>query len=201
MLRISSIHGSAASPLRRLAAVITITAFLGAHLAAFALYLVGDSLRHPVQYFFTWDMFPHHYSESVRRVAVGRTLSGRLVRLHPSLGQAFRAGVHQDMTRVDLDRRGVYFRAVVEQTRRAAAPRHRDDPIVRVFLFERYWPVKYNFNDAHYQDWTGQPKPWLNDPLAAPGQTPARDAWPPQRAYWRLREEYAVPEPNAGNSS
>ena len=65
--------------------------------------MIGNAEPGLVAYLFTWDMFPYHYTESVRRVAVGRSTSGRIVRLVPSKLEQYRGGVHDDLTRADLD--------------------------------------------------------------------------------------------------
>ena len=132
--------------------------------------ILGDSRFLPLSYFFKWDMFPAHASDSVRRVAVGRTTSGRYVQIVPSPLQQFRAGAHSDLTRIELDRRGVFNRAVVEQTLSAAAQRP-DDPIERVLLFEKYWPDKFNYPERLYRKMWGSPKP--------------------NRVAWRLLDEFS----------
>lgn len=152
-----------------------------------------------VRYAFTWDMYPHFASESLRRVAVGQTTSGRLLILHPHATQQFRRGVHGDLTRVDLDRGGGWFQAVVEQTRQSTLPQRQDDPLVRVWLCEQRWPVRFNLSDRDYERWWGSPKPG-GDRLF-PGRGEPTIASPPTgipRAVWRVLAEYSVDETGSG---
>jgi len=147
----------------------------------------GSLLPSPVRYAFTWDMYPHFATESRRRVAVGETRSGRVLVLHPSAGQQFREGVSGDLTRVDLDRGATWFTQVVEQARRASASGRSADPLVRVWLCEQRWPVRYNLSDANYLRWWGSQKP-VAAPMF-PGQGPPSIASPPvgiPRAVWRV---------------
>lgn len=142
-------------------------------------YVVGDLVPHPIAYFFTWDMFPYHLSVSYRRVAVGRTASGRYVQLHPSPLDHYRGGLHRDLTHVELERAGAFYRIAAERALTLAAARFPDDPIAHVYLFERYWPAKFNYPDDLYEDWSGEPHP--------------------HRHAWRLRDEFDVP--TAGSRS
>ena len=156
---------------KRALASLAIATYLAA-LAGFLLQsAVGDPGFFPVSYFFTWDMFPSYYTESSRRVAVGRTASGRYLELHPSPLQQYRGGVHGDLTRVELERRGVFYPAAVEQ---ALNRGHQDanDPLQQVWLFEQYWPTKFNYPDDLYASWWGSRKP--------------------ERRSWRLTGEFDV---------
>ncbi len=132
------------------------------YLAALAGFLLqsalGDTGLFPASYFFTWDMFPSYYTESSRRAAVGRTASGRYLALHPSPFQQYRGGVHGDLTRVELERRGLFYPAAVEQTLQRSRP-VANDPMQEVWLFEQYWPVKFNYPDDLYESWWGSRKP------------------------------------------
>src|SRR5579872_454251 len=123
--------------LRRIAAAVAAAVYLFALAGFFFESVLGDSRFMPLSYFFKWDMFPAHESESVRRVAVGRTASGRYLQVIPSPLQQFRGGAHGDLTRIELDRRGVFNRAVIEQTLRATAASRSDDAIEQVFVFEK----------------------------------------------------------------
>ena len=141
-------------PLASLAIVIYLMALAGFLLQS----SLGDTGLFPASYFFTWDMFPSYYAESSRRVAVGRTASGRYVELHPSLFQQYRGGVHGDLTHVELERRGLFFPAAVERTLQRS--RHdADDPVQTVWLCEQYWPAKFNYPDDLYESWWGSRKP------------------------------------------
>jgi hypothetical protein len=142
---------------------------VGGRLAAFA-YLaalggfllqsaLGDSTFFPVSYFFTWDMFPSHSSQSFRRVALGETASGRYLQLYPSPREQFHRGAHGDLARLDLDKRVFFYRTVVEQTLREYSGRESDDPVKHVYLLEKYWPVKFNYPAGLYEAWSGTPRP------------------------------------------
>ncbi len=173
--------------------------------------LLGTSPGGKFGYFFTWDMFPHFQTESVRRVAIGQTRAGAFVLLHPSDRQQFREGVAGDLTRVDLDRGGRYFRTIVERVRQETQSERRSDPLVRVLLFEQFWPAKFNLSDRDYERWMGSPKPFegIGPPATTDRRlTPENEATgqasvvrsiadPPAgvpRATWRLRLEYTVDE-------
>ncbi|MSR56295.1 MAG: hypothetical protein EXS05_01300 [Planctomycetaceae bacterium] len=157
---------------RRAAAVAFITAYLACTLWFAGGRLLGDGSATPAAYFFTWDMFLFHYTESLRRVAVGRTQSGKFVQLVPSGLLQYRGGVQGDLTRVDLDRAGGYYRAAVEHALHRAAATGDLDSIVHVELYEHYWPAKFNYPPEMYESWCGEPHP--------------------HRRYWRLREEFDV---------
>ena len=134
-----------------------------AYLAVLAGFLLqgalGDSRFFPVSYFFTWDMFPSHNSQSFRRIAVGEMASGRYVQLYPSPREQFRRGAHGDLSRLDLDKRALFYRPVIEQTLSEYADRERDDPVRHVYLLEKYWPVKFNYPADLYEAWSGTPRP------------------------------------------
>ncbi len=137
-----------------MAAVVGVVAYLAA-IAGFLLQsVVGDSAYFPLSYFFTWDMFPAHNTKSMRRVAIGKTASGKFVQLHPSPRDQYRQGVNRDFTRVDLEGRGFFYRTVVEKTIEEAGARDRADPCTHVYLFERYWPAKFNYPAELYKAWS-----------------------------------------------
>ena len=96
--------------LRRLPAVLFIAAYLSLSAFYFVRHAMGDSVSHPLAYFWTWDMFPNYPTESIRRWAVGETASGAYVKLLPNSAHRFRWGVHNDATRFDIDRRLLFFR-------------------------------------------------------------------------------------------
>lgn len=131
---------------------------------------VGDLDDGIPGYFFTWDMFPWHYVESSRRVAIGQTLSGRYVQIVPSGLQQFRGGVNGDLTRADLDRQGGFFRPMVERTLTNAAASDGADAVRHVWLVEQYWPARFNLPPDLYAAWAGTPRP--------------------ERRYWRVRDEF-----------
>jgi hypothetical protein len=120
---------------------------------------LGDSRFFPVSYFFTWDMFPSHNSQAFRRIAVGETESGRYVQLYPSPREQFRRGAYRDLSRLDLDKRALFYRPVVEQTLSEYAERERDDPVRHVYLLEKFWPVKFNYPANLYEAWSGTARP------------------------------------------
>ena len=157
--------------IRRTLAGLAIALYLATHAVFLLQGAVGDSGLFPASYFFTWDMFPSYYTESSRRVAVGRTASGRFVLLHPSPFQQYRGGVHGDLSHVELERRGLFYRAAVEQTLQRS-PLDADDRVQHAWLFEQFWPVKFNYPDALYVSWFGARKS--------------------DRRCWRLVGEYDV---------
>jgi hypothetical protein len=148
-------------------AVFAYLAILGGFLLQGAL---GDSAFFPARYFFTWDMFPSHNSQSFRRLAVGETAAGQYVQLYPSPREQFHGGAHGDLARLDLDGRAFFYRAVVEQTLKEYAEREGDDPVTHVYLLEKYWPAKFNYPRGLYEVWSGTPRP--------------------DRAAWRLVGEF-----------
>jgi hypothetical protein len=155
--------------LRRGGAVLFILAYLSGTGYYLGLHILGDTAFHPIGYLFTWDMFPSFYTQSTRKVAVARTAEGKYLQVHPGPYEQFRGGVARDMTRVDIERSTPFFEQAVAQTLRRTAAADRDDPVVHVYLFEQYWPYKFN------------------RPASSPGETA-------QRRYWRLLKEYDVSE-------
>ncbi len=137
-------------------AVFAYLATLGGFLLQSAL---GDSRFFPASYFFTWDMFPSHNSQSFRRIAVGETETGRFLQLYPSPREQFRRGARGDLSRLDLDKRAIFYRPVVEQTLTEYADREGDDPVRHVYLLEKFWPVKFNYPANLYEAWMGTPRP------------------------------------------
>lgn len=134
-----------------------IAVYLAAHVSVFWLNLLGDVQRHPIVYFFTWDMFPGSYDVSTRRVAIAQTRSGTYYQVYPNAAQRFRGGVNGDMTRADRDRSGVRFRTLVEHELARQQPRFKEDPIVRVSLVEQFWPSRLNLPEDMGEAWAGQP--------------------------------------------
>lgn len=164
---------------RRAAATILAIAYLAALAGFLCLQALGDSGLAPLSYFFTWDMFPSYRSESFRRIAVGETASGKFVRVHPGPIQQCRGGVRGNLTRVELERRGFFYHAAIEQTLKTTVASRRNDPVRHVYLFERYWPAKFNYPPDLYKAWSGREKP--------------------NRSYWRLIEEFDVSEARPGD--
>ncbi len=160
--------------IRRIAAAIGVVVYLGV-LAGFLFQsLVGDTAFFPVSYFFTWDMFPAHNTRSLRRVAVGKTASGKFLQLHPTPRAQFRGGNAGDLTRIELESRGFFYRATVEQTLRLIGGNDPLDPVTHVYLFEKYWPAKLNYPVDMYESWAQSAKP--------------------DRVAWRLVEEFDISE-------
>src|SRR5262245_12025516 len=94
--------------LRAAGALLFITAYLAATAWFLWEHALGDSVSHPIAYFFTWDMFPGYYTESLKRFAVGRTKAGQRLLLHPSPFEQFCGGIRGDLTRIDLERGGLF---------------------------------------------------------------------------------------------
>jgi hypothetical protein len=134
--------------------------------------VVGDTALFPLSYFFKWDMFPSHNTRGLRRVAIGRTVAGKYRQLHPSPFEQYRGGVHRDLTRVDLDARGLFYRPTVEQTIKRTIASNSSDPVTHVYLFEKSWPAKFNYPANLYEAWSGTPRP--------------------DRVWWRLIDEFEV---------
>src|SRR5262245_37391348 len=173
--------GSTRSTTRRVCAWLAVLVYL-AVLGGFLLQSVaGDTALFPLSYFFKWDMFPSHNTRGQRRVAIGRTVSGKYLQLHPSPFEQYRSGVHRDLTHVDLDRRGHYFRTTVEQTLKKTGAATSADPVTHVYLFEKTWPAKFNYPADLYEAWSGSPKP--------------------DRVAWRLIDEFDVSEVGAASQS
>jgi hypothetical protein len=98
------------------------------------------------------------------------------VRLVPSELQQYRGGVQGDLTRADLERHGVHFRALAERGARLQRTSGEPDPVVEVRLYEQYWPVKFHWSAEQYAAIFGRPRP--------------------ERRCWRLRETFsAAPGP------
>jgi hypothetical protein len=134
--------------------------------------VIGDTALFPLSYFFKWDMFPSHNTRGLRRLAIGRTVAGKYVQLHPSPFEQYRGGVHRDLTRVDLDARGLFYRPAVEQTVQRTIASNSSDPVRHVYLFEKSWPAKFNYPADLYEAWSGTPRP--------------------DRVSWRLIDEFDV---------
>src|SRR5262245_28566470 len=100
---------------RAAGALLLISAYLAATAWFLWKHMLGDSVSHPIAYFFTWDMFPGYYTESLKRFAIGETTSGARLLVHPSPWDQFRGGIRGDLTRIDLERAGLFYRSVVEQ--------------------------------------------------------------------------------------
>lgn len=158
--------------MRRAFAATFIATYLTVNAFFLLRYAVGDVLPHPVAYFFTWDMFPGHYCESTRKIVVGRTEAGKYVQVVPGAADQYRDGAGGDLTRVDLDRTGRDFGRLAEHALQSARGAQSDDPIEHVFLFEHYWPNKFNLPEDLYASFAGEAKP--------------------DRRFWRLREEFDV---------
>jgi len=164
--------GSTRSTAQRACAWLAVFVYL-AVLGGFLLQSVMcDTALFPLSYFFKWDMFPSHNTRGLRRVAIGRTVSGKYLQLHPSPFEQFRSGVHRDLTRVDLDARGDYYRTIVEQTLKKCGAATLADPVTHAYLFEKSWPAKFNYPADLYETWFGSPRS--------------------DRVAWRLIDEYDV---------
>ena len=153
---------------RRLAGVF-IVGYLTISVGFLGLQVLGDVSLHSIAYFWTWDMFPDYACLSTRRLAVGRTHRGQYVAVFPGPGQQFRWGLHQDFSRVELDRLPGTNRRVIEETLRRTAAAHAADPIETVTVIEQYWPARFNYPPALYETLYGQPRP--------------------DRRYWRVVEQ------------
>ncbi|HLJ12716.1 MAG TPA: hypothetical protein VKU82_16085 [Planctomycetaceae bacterium] len=157
---------------RRRAQVLGATVYIAVLVASLVQGALGDPALFPIAYFFTWDMFPSYDSQSFRRIALGKTATGKYVRLQPSSLQQYRGGVHGDLTRVDIERRGLFYRSAVMQSLKSTFAIQEHDPVARIFLFEEYWPAKFNYPDDLYKHWSGDEKP--------------------DRRFWRLVDEFDV---------
>jgi hypothetical protein len=164
--------GSTRSTMCRGFAWLALSIYLAA-LGGFLLQsVVGDTALFPLSYFFKWDMFPSHNTRGLRRVAIGRTVAGKYLQLHPSPFEQYRGGVHHDLTHVDLDARGHAYRTMVEQTLKKTGAATFADPVAHVYLFEKTWPAKFNYPADLYEARYGSPKP--------------------DRVTWRLIDEFEV---------
>lgn len=140
-----------------------ITLYVAVNLFVLARNAVGDAGAHEATYFFTWDMFPGHVTESTRKVALGRTAQGHYRQLIPNPWLQYRGGINLDLSRADMDRPGLRTRTLVQQAL-GLWSRHRpqetaEDPITQVILLDRYWPRKFNLPTGLYEHWADEPKP------------------------------------------
>jgi hypothetical protein len=173
--------GSTRSTICRGFAWLALSIYLAA-LGGFLLQsVVGDTALFPLSYFFKWDMFPSYNTRGLRRVAIGKTAAGKYLQLHPGPFEQYRGGVHCDLTHVDLDARGLYYRTAVEQTLQRSGAGTSADRVAHVYLFEKLWPAKFNYPADLYEAWSGSPKP--------------------ARATWRLIDEFDVATDGAASQS
>lgn len=124
--------------------VILIGSYLTLSAWYFQRHLVGDQQPCPLQYAFTWDMFPNYPMWSSRRFAIVKTQSGNYFRIFPGTRQQFRRGHSGTHSRFDLPRDDSRLKAAVAQAVEDFARVHTDDPPRYVFVCERYWPVGAN---------------------------------------------------------
>lgn len=165
-------RGDLKATVLRMGAVVFLTAYVAATGWFLARNMSGDPGTSPPAYFFTWDMFPSYVSESTRKLAVARTEGGVYRQLVPGPRDQFRWGQTDRATRFDLDRGGHFWQEAAERALERSAGRHRDDPIVYVYLIEEYWPVRFNLSEELYESEYGEPKP--------------------ARRYWRVVDQFAV---------
>ncbi|MEX0718259.1 MAG: hypothetical protein WD066_16820, partial [Planctomycetaceae bacterium] len=150
---------------RRAAAGLLIAAYLAATGWFLCLQVLGDTYWHPVNYFFTWDMFPGYGTVSARRYAVGETKSGRYLQLLPGPNERFRWGVAGDLPRFDIvptvaqpplsDR----LLDAIDHALKRVREDHQDDPIVYVYVLEEYWPAHFNLPEDQYREVYGVEHP------------------------------------------
>jgi hypothetical protein len=143
-------------------------------------HVLGDSLSHPVAYFFTWDMFPGYVTESSRRMVVGHTQDERFVKLLPSESHRFRWGINNEVSRLDVDRNAKNLEWAIEQSVGEYNDAHSKSPIKSVLIVEQYWPSRFNLPDDLHREHYGEPNP--------------------HRRYWRFLEvsvgQAFQPDPN-----
>ncbi len=144
---------------RRCSVIIFLLAYIGTGVFFLYGHILGDTGRFAAGYFWTWDMFPNYPSFSAGRLALGQTKSGKYVQLFPTTLIKYRRGAHRDYTRFDLPRNDAALRKVAEETLAAHPPEDMKDPVIYVFLIERYWPVRFNLPDSLYEDAYGQENP------------------------------------------
>jgi|GEM_PF-1897781 len=122
-------------------------------------HVLGDSLSHPGAYFFTWDMFPGYVTETSRRMVVGHTWDGRFVKLLPENSHRFRWGIHNDVSRVDIDRNPRNLERAIERSVGEYNRAHAKSPIESVLVVEQYWPSRFNLPDDLYRQSYGEANP------------------------------------------
>ncbi|GAB4134805.1 MAG: hypothetical protein Tsb009_00260 [Planctomycetaceae bacterium] len=135
-------------------------------------HLLGDSSSHPTADFFTWDMFPGYATVSSRRFFLGKTESGKVVRLLPDPASQFRWGIFGTVRRLDVDKRTATFLPALERRISIYNRDHAKDRIQRVTIVEQFWPAKFNLDDELYESTYGQRHP--------------------HRKYWRVVDTAAV---------
>ena len=161
---------------RRCGATFAIVAYLSTTAWFGLLHVLGDLVQDPTAYFFTWDMFPFYVTESTRPIAVGLTRSGEHLQLLPGPTQQFRWGLSGKATRSDLDRSRRFLRSAVDHALKQTKTAQEDDPFVRVFVVEEYWPSRFNLTDDLYKAVYNEPNP--------------------RRKYWRILDEFEVTADN-----
>lgn len=150
---------------RRAVAALFIAAYLAATGWFLYLQVLGDAYWHPVNYFFTWDMFPGYGTVSAHRYVVAATKSGRYFQLLPGPNERFRWGVADDLPRFDI--LSTVAQPPLSDRLLDAADRaldrvredHRNDPIVYVYVLEQYWPAHFNLPEDLYHEVYGVEHP------------------------------------------
>lgn len=137
-------------------------------------HVLGDSLSHPLAYFFTWDMFPGYRTESSRRTVIGVTREDKAVQLLPAVSHRFRTGINRDVPRIDIDKNPRNLLPAVEDALKNYNRLHAAAPIRNVFVVDRYWPSRFNLPDDLYRQAYAEPNP--------------------RRRYWRLAELNITPD-------
>jgi len=155
---------------RRFGPVLVIGLYLGLTGYFLLFQILGVPVESPVGYFWTWDMFPTHECFSVRSVAIGRTATGKFVKIFPGPAQRYRWGAGGGLTRTE--RNPDAGERLIQKTLTLRADADASDPIVYAYLMEQYWPVRFNYPDKLYDSLYDRPHP--------------------NRRYWRIVREFDV---------
>lgn len=148
----------------------------------------GDVRR--ASYFWTWDMYPGYSTASVHREIIGEAADGSYLRLYPSTRDRFRWGMHGETHRLDFYQTAqadLYARELVEERLRERNDETGDGTLRRIYVVERYWPVRYNLPDELYDE--------IYVPLTASGEPLSREP-DTRRRWWRVIAEAKINEEN-----
>lgn len=144
---------------KRILVVVVVVAYLGTTSLYFCFHalglasfqVLGLEKRNPMDYMWTWDMFPGYESLSKRRLVIGTTDDGTVVRLIPGENDHFRWGVDNVASRIDLNRYPDILKSAVDRALLRYQNANPKNPIETVYVIDHQWSSKYNFPDDLYE--------------------------------------------------